>query len=302
MDDTPLVVVGIDASDAAAADTLDVAAREAHRRNARLEVIWAWGDRDAPSPAWEVRFDPYEVQLWAQATIEDLVARTPSLQDLPVLPWAVNDDATRALVEAGARAELLVVGARGGGGFLGLRLGSVSHKVLAHAPCPVLVVHGGDGPAGTDEDASDGGARVVVGVDGSEGAREAVRWAVGEAERRHAPLVVLHGWSPPAVAGATFPSAYPPAEAWEAGARLLVDAEVARARDQAPTLAVEGHTVCASGAGAMLDASSAAAVLVVGTRGRGRLAGALLGSTSQQVARHARCSVVVVPEGPGTDR
>lgn len=286
---TPLVVVGVDGSDAAA-EALDVAAREARRRGARLEVVFAWGHQDPPFATWEVRLDPYEVQLWAQARVEDMVAQAPAAQDLPVVPWAVNDLPAPALLEAAARADLLVVGSRGEGGFLGLRLGSVAHKVLAHPPCPVMVVH--EGSAASD----DARGRIVVGVDGSDGARTALLWAVEEADRRRAPLVVLHGWSPPAVAGGTFPAAYPPADVWERGARLLVDEAVERARTASPALDVEGRLVCAGGAGALLEAAADAAMVVVGTRGRGRVAELLLGSVGQQVARHAECPVVVVPQ------
>jgi nucleotide-binding universal stress UspA family protein len=46
-----------------------------------------------------------------------------------------------ALLDAAHRAQMLVVGARGLGGVRGMMLGSVSHAVLHHAPCPVAVVH-----------------------------------------------------------------------------------------------------------------------------------------------------------------
>ena len=52
----------------------------------------------------------------------------------------INDHPAPAVVEAAAGAYMVVVGARGLGGFKGLVLGSVSHHVVQHAPCPVLVV------------------------------------------------------------------------------------------------------------------------------------------------------------------
>ena len=59
---------------------------------------------------------------------------------VPVTTRAVQGRPARTLLDAAAGADLLVVGARGRGGFTGLRLGSVSQQCLHHAPCPVVVV------------------------------------------------------------------------------------------------------------------------------------------------------------------
>lgn len=289
MDTTPLVVVGLDGSPGSMA-AMDLACEEATLRQAHLEVIWAWRDLDRPSPFWEVGFDPNEIQLWAQRRLEEIVARSPAARDLRVVARAVNDAPATALIEAASRAALLVVGARGRGGFLGLRLGSVSQKVLGPAPCPVLVAREGD-----STDQSGGQGTIVVGVDGSEPSRRALRWALTEASLRSAPLFAVHGWSVPPVLTGTLPSAYPPADVFEKGARLLVDAELDRAGREAPEVVVDGRSVCASGAAALIDASAGASMLVVGSRGRGRMTGLILGSVSHQVANHAHCPVAVVP-------
>lgn len=204
---------------------------------------------------------------------------------------AVNDDPASALVQVADGADLLVVGARGAGGFLGLRLGSVSTRVLTRARCPVEVVREGAIPATTRSLRP-----VVVGVDGSDHARLALRWALDQARLRGAPIRIVHGWSAPLLLTGTYPAVYPPTEVFEKAAQLLVDDEVRRARDLAPDVATKGRAVCASAAMAVIESSGDAAMAVVGTRGLGR-AGRLLGSVSLQVAHHARCPVVVIPEG-----
>src|SRR5699024_3144606 len=95
---------------------------------------------------------------------------------------AVEGDSVGTLVDSSVRAQIVVVGARGRGGFLGRVLGSVSTALPAHAHCPTVVVpgdaHGGDGP-------------VVVGVDGSHNARRAALHAAREAVDLGTPLVLL---------------------------------------------------------------------------------------------------------------
>ena len=75
---------------------------------------------------------------------EALAGWTQKYPGVDVRQSVVHAHAVPALVEHSARAQLLVVGSRGRGGFAGLLLGSVSHGVLQRATCPVAVVPGTD--------------------------------------------------------------------------------------------------------------------------------------------------------------
>ena len=136
--------------------------------------------------------------------------------------------------------------------------------------------------------------RVVVGVDGSDSARLAVEWAAREARALQAPLEVLHAWTvPPPVYGDGPRVAERPffrdAEATLDGTIDWLRASGKELPELRPQL-VAGNTV-----DALLDAGEHAALLVVGSRGRGGFAGLLLGSVSQAVLHHARCPVAIVP-------
>jgi nucleotide-binding universal stress UspA family protein len=135
--------------------------------------------------------------------------------------------------------------------------------------------------------------RIVVGYDGSEQSCSAVDWAAAEAQRRGLPLTVLHvvdylGMMPNAMGPSGWPAAFADQAAKVAGA----GAE--RARDHAHGVEVVPVTQIGGAAGALIEASKDAALLVVGTHGRGQLSGALLGSVAFAVTGHARCPVIVV--------
>jgi nucleotide-binding universal stress UspA family protein len=138
-------------------------------------------------------------------------------------------------------------------------------------------------------------ARIVVGVDGSDESHRALEWAIAEASRWGASLLVVHAWrfgvSP------TDPNAAEATREIGRAAQHVVDHEVAYVRESG--VEVEGVLVFASPARALVDRSADADLLVVGSRGRGGVAATLLGSVSTACVRHARCPVVVVP---ATDR
>ncbi|MCD0484499.1 universal stress protein [Streptacidiphilus sp. ASG 303] len=141
-----------------------------------------------------------------------------------------------------------------------------------------------------------GRRRIVVGVDGSPPSRAALRWAADQAALTGAVVEAVTGWEFTPVYGWSVPS---------------LDPELAAAAEQTltesvrevlgPEPAVEVHRCTASGNAAqvLLDRAHGADLLVLGNRGHGGFAGALLGSVTQHCVHHADCPVVVIPHGRG---
>ena len=135
---------------------------------------------------------------------------------------------------------------------------------------------------------------IVVGVDGSPGSEVAVRWALAEARVRALPVRLVHAWS---LAIGGHAAVARTLALLEAASQALVDRTVACARAEAPDIEIEGVLVRGSPVGALVEASETAALVVVGTRGHGRVTSLLLGSVAEGCVRHCRCPVVVVPPG-----
>jgi nucleotide-binding universal stress UspA family protein len=144
--------------------------------------------------------------------------------------------------------------------------------------------------------------RIVVGVDGSEHSRRALRWALEEADLRGASLEAVAAWSYPYLAGADAVAtvAVDPRELQATTARALEEA-LEECATPAQRDAVKRTVVEDRPARALLDAANGADLLVVGSRGRGGFAGLLLGSVSSQCVHHASCPVVVVPASVADD-
>ena len=131
-----VVVVGVDGS-AGSRRALRWAAAEARLRGATLRVVHAWTYLDQP----EGTFNPAYGEDDARRVLDDEVAALgPDSEGLEIERVTVCDLPSRALLDAAAGADLVVVGARGLGGFEGLLLGSVSQQVAQHAPCPSAIV------------------------------------------------------------------------------------------------------------------------------------------------------------------
>ena len=138
------MVVGHDGSPTAGlalAWALDYAAR----CGARVRVVRGWSMSTAPRPASMTRGYVPPLEDFEEAVLQDLRADVDATvvelgSDVEVGCEAVRSAPANALIEASRDADLVVVGARGLGGFKGLALGSVSEQCVRHAGCPVLVV------------------------------------------------------------------------------------------------------------------------------------------------------------------
>jgi len=134
--------------------------------------------------------------------------------------------------------------------------------------------------------------RIVVGVDGSEAGREALRWAINEARCRNAAVEAVYAWHQPGLMSYGYLSQID-LEPFEEDARKVLDAAVEGLEVAGVT--VERKLLPGGAANVLVEESKGAALLVVGSRGRGGFSGLLLGSVSQQVAHHAPCPVVIIP-------
>lgn len=145
-------------------------------------------------------------------------------------------------------------------------------------------------------------APVVVGVDGSPSAVEAVRVAAREAADRHRPLRVVHAFLWPLLGTPLGPMAatLPDAELWQEAEKLVEEA-VGEARKVDAELVVSGAVLDGAATPVLLRESRDAALLVLGHRGLGGFAELLVGSAAVQLSARANCPVLVVRGEPRAD-
>ena len=280
------IVVGVDPS-SAGRNALVFALREALVRGAEVLAVRAWTlpsfamTYPIASVVTELEQDvASEARTLAEDQLKLAVEEVPGADAVPRRTLAVHGPAAQVLVEAARDAVLLVVGSRGHGALSRAVLGSVSSSVLHHASGTVAVV-----PATAEVDAPV--RRVLVGIDHSVQSRGALRWAVDEATLHDAPVVPVHVHQH-VVTGEECVD-LPDLEQAERAA-LRTAAVEAGAGDRA----TEPEVVIGHPAAGLEALAAPADLLVVGSRGRGGFAGLLLGSTSTQLAQHARATVVVV--------
>lgn len=273
------IVVGVDGS-AGAGAALRWAVEEAALRDGHVVALLAWSLLDPRPTEGSGGYDTHTEEK-AAAALSAMIADIAPGQG--VEERLVCDLPATALLDAGKDADLLVVGARGVGGFAGLLLGSVSERVLEHAPCAVAVVRDAAVPTT--------GAPVVVGIDGSSASETALRWAAAEARLRGATLRVVHAWHVPPTGFASGVDIY---DLIERAARQVLDQALT---DPALTgLELEGLLECMGAAQSLMKHARDASLVVTGTRGLGRFGRVVLGSTTRQLAHHATCPVAVIPQ------
>lgn len=277
------VVVGLDGS-ANSAAAARWSMQEGRRRGARVELVTAFGML-APHHL------PDRTALVTDREVADACARMQAAQladipdhGVPVLTRTEHGDAAHVLVEAAREADLLALGARGHGGIAGLRLGSVSLHCIQRATCPVVVV-----PAFVADAAPT--APVVVGVDGSSVSRAALAAAAHAASLRSARVVVVHAveWRP---LGTDL--VRPGKKQLVDWGRHLVNGVLEPVRAEWPTIVFEERVVPGHPAHVLREAARTADLLVVGSRGHGRIAGLLVGSVSLHVLSHVHRPTMVV--------
>lgn len=284
------VVVGVDGSTGSRM-AVEVAAWEAVRRHRPLRLIHGYLQ---PLPfsavglvSWDDDVDAPRRE--AERLLTETMAELRTLHpELTVTASLVFGTPSAVLVAESLGAVALVVGCRGLGGFAGLLAGSVSTQVAAHAHCPVIVVRPG-APATA-------GRPVVVGVDGSEPSARAVEFALDEAAARDVPLVAVYAWSAPPAANLSATTRWQadPGEAADAATRMLCEA-LAGCQERYPDVTIGRRAVySANPVQPLIDASREACLVVVGSRGRGGLAGMMLGSVSRALVHHAGCPVAIV--------
>ena len=297
------VIVGVDGS-VHSATALTWAAADARLRGSELVAVTVCR---ADTPESEPGGVSPPGGDTAEQACRDMQAQL--LRQLPadaaprVTSLVPRGDPAEELTRIASARDLLVAGTRGRGRLSSLLLGSVAQGCAERARCPVVII-----PTGAHAVVLEGIPRraVVAGVDSSAAARQALHFAAEEAAARGVPLIPVHVVYPDYVPG---PGPAVPAGAEDRdllgpidGARAQLDALI-RSELTAYGVTVRPVVICGQPDRILLDWTESAALVVVGTRGAGRIHTALLGSVSTYLLQHGRCPVAVVPASaaPGRD-
>ncbi|HET6818657.1 MAG TPA: universal stress protein [Mycobacteriales bacterium] len=251
----------------------------------RLLTTWEWPTFQG-APITYGRWDP-------EADCRARLARLREESELPaerVMTEVLRGHPAHHLVERAKDADLLVVGTHGMGAVSRLLLGSVSTYCASHSTVPVAMVRPRRPRA----------RGVLVGVDDSENARSALRWAMDYADQTGQRLTVLTVVEPLALpvgpgfpAALTYPSATIHREARHALRELLAKEVADRGREVAAGVTIrvlDGHP-----AHVLAWESKRANVTVAGRRGAGGLHRLVVGSVATALAHHGESTVVLTP-------
>jgi nucleotide-binding universal stress UspA family protein len=285
------VLVGVDGSEESLR-AVEWAARQAKRRRSPLRIVSA----PAMPPRMRGQVDPVTVAnalrgMSAQALAAALTRSEEVAPGLPVDTGLLSGPPAVALSAAGGDASMLVVGARGIGGFTAMILGSVSRYVAAHAACPVIVVR---------QETSAVHREIAVGIRDTENGTAALAFAFEEAALRDADLVAVH-------ASAWFPAALrvpdPGGAIRQVGdiEEILAEATshlaamLAGWRDKYPAVRIRQDVVRGHPARVLASYSARADLVVLGRHGGPAPGSAGVGSVQHAVLNHAHGPVAIVP-------
>lgn len=283
------IVVGADGSEESLR-AVEWAAGEAERRMLPLRIVSV--------PAMPPRMRAHGSAATVASALRGIAGRalgeavTRAEQIAPgllIVPVLLSGPPASAVAAAGAGASMLVVGARGMGGFAAMVLGSVSRHVVIHAPCPVVVVR---------EETTGLRREVVVGIRDPESTSQALMFAFEEAALRNADLVAVHAWVSAALpvrvgAGGAAGQA-DPAEI-SAGAAGQLAGTLNGWRDKYPGVRVRQHVVNGHPTVVLCGYSARADLVVLGRHGSHGGTVHDMRSIQRAVLNHACGPIAVVP-------
>ena len=285
---TKPVIVGVDGSEQSLL-AVEWAAQQARRHSSPLRIVSA---PDVMPRMHAYHASPAEIAAALRGVAARALAAAITRCDevapgLPVDTCLLSGPPAVAVAETGSDASMLVVGARGAGGFAAMMLGSVSRYVAAWAPCPVAVVR---------EESSAVHREVAVGVRDPQNATGALAFAFEEAALRGADLVAVHTWYwlPSGQAGALRP-ADPGRFVAEATRQLA--AALKDWQDKYPDVQVRRDVIRGHPARVLASLSARTDLVVLGRHGHPAGPGPGIGSIQHAVLDHAHGPVAVVPSG-----
>jgi nucleotide-binding universal stress UspA family protein len=286
------LVVGVDGSEGSRL-AVAWAVDEATRRHLPLTALCAWQSDYAPETVAPL---VSTIEEQCRSVLEAATAEVRKLAPgIELRTSTVHAQTASALIAASRHADTVVVGSRGLGTVKEALVGSTSMQLAAYASCPVVVVREVTARHGANR-------RVVVGVDGSDLSTQATGYAFEQASQRGLGLTVLHAWDASFYTSSVAMSAL--AETWndlELEQEVITSAAIAGWTEKYPDVDVRTHVIQGRPADILVDASQAAELVVVGSRGRGGFRGLLLGSVSRDVLHRAHCPVAVIRPFPFHD-
>ncbi len=189
------------------------------------------------------------------------------------------------LLEAALAGSMLVVGSKGHSIVGEMVLGSVSQSAARHATVPVVVVRSPQNPES---------GRIVVGADGSESSTHALEFACRMAQLTGDKVILMRAWSPLTLAMDGYGQLPPASDDTLAEAESALGRIVDSARAAHPGVPIEGEIYSGAAERGLIDASSNASLVVVGSRGHNAVGEVLLGSVSKAVLKKAHCPIGVI--------